>query len=514
MQRMRNIEENKGKLLALGLEKNPLEIERATPRTVKGASVNRRPKPERPPVRQRSLRVQNLGTDGEPLPDRDVKPPTPAPEDLRPVRKPPAPLDAAKVSTGATSAEEAAAFLARLSDDKHTPRLLSGADGDGTTAPKAKKPKVAPKAKAKTTAALEPLALAVAHDAVARLAACEALSVADDDMAKLVPDRIYSMEVHPSPTKLLVAAGDKWGRVGLWDVDAGDDAPVATFQPHSRPVGGLRVLPSMPHLLLSCAHDGAVRSLDLGAGGSAAFTEVYRASEDADGDYASLHGISRTAGEGGGPTVCDSDGHVAMLDLRAATSARFRLHDKKIYSVDHSPTRPWLLASASIDRAVMLWDCRKLSAGKPKSKPVLTLEHQLAVTAARFSPSGARLLTTCNDSLLRVWGGGDDAGWAASSAVLEETCVAAKHDTKTGRFLTPFQAEWVRGSDDTFACGSLARPRGIDVYRAEQGNRGGVHAAGRLLDDNVGSVHSLLAWHPSAPVLASSNASGRIFLWR
>ena len=144
---------------------------------------------------------------------------------------------------------------------------------------------------------------------MARLAACEALSVADDDMAKLVPDRIYSMEVHPSPTKLLVAAGDKWGRVGLWDVDAGDDAPVATFQPHSRPVGGLRVLPSMPHLLLSCAHDGAVRSLDLGAGGSAAFTEVYRASEDADGDYASLHGISRTAGEGGGPTVCDSDGH-------------------------------------------------------------------------------------------------------------------------------------------------------------------------------------------------------------
>ena len=89
--------------------------------------------------------------------------------------------------------------------------------------------------------------------------------------------------MHPSSTKLLVAAGDKWGRVGLWvrlaprptpkpnqnvdanpnpnpnsnpnpnpnstpkpdpnpnpnqDVDAGEDAPVATFEPHSRPVGG------------------------------------------------------------------------------------------------------------------------------------------------------------------------------------------------------------------------------------------------------------------------------------
>jgi hypothetical protein len=97
LQRMRNIEENKGKLIALGIEKNPLDLERATPKTVKGASVNRRAKPERPPVRQRSLRVQNLGADGEPLPDRDVKPPTPDPEDKRPMRKPPAPLDAAKV---------------------------------------------------------------------------------------------------------------------------------------------------------------------------------------------------------------------------------------------------------------------------------------------------------------------------------------------------------------------------------------------------------------------------------
>ena len=110
LQRMRNIEENKGKLVALGLETNPLDLEKTTPRTVKGAAVNRRAKPERPPVRQRSLRAQNLGADGEPLPDRDVKPPTPDFVDQRPVRKPPTPLDAAKVSTGATSAEDAAAF--------------------------------------------------------------------------------------------------------------------------------------------------------------------------------------------------------------------------------------------------------------------------------------------------------------------------------------------------------------------------------------------------------------------
>ena len=48
------------------------------------------------------------------------------------------------------------------------------------------------------------------------------LSVAEDDIAKLVPERIFSLEVHPSPSRLLVAAGDTWGRVGLWDVDSGD----------------------------------------------------------------------------------------------------------------------------------------------------------------------------------------------------------------------------------------------------------------------------------------------------
>ena len=83
--------------------------------------------------------------------------------------------------------------------------------------------------------------------------------------------------------------------MGMWDVQRGDDAPVATFEPHSRPVGGLRALPTAPHLLLSCAHDGTVRSLDLGAGTSASFTEIYRVPEESDGSCPSLHGSRLSA---------------------------------------------------------------------------------------------------------------------------------------------------------------------------------------------------------------------------
>ncbi len=37
-------------------------------------------------------------------------------------------------------------------------------------------------------------------------------------MAKVVPDRIFSMAVHPTESKILLAVGAKWGGVGLWDV--------------------------------------------------------------------------------------------------------------------------------------------------------------------------------------------------------------------------------------------------------------------------------------------------------
>ena len=37
-------------------------------------------------------------------------------------------------------------------------------------------------------------------------------------VAKVVPDRIFSLAVHPTEEKVLVAAGGKWGGLGLWDV--------------------------------------------------------------------------------------------------------------------------------------------------------------------------------------------------------------------------------------------------------------------------------------------------------
>ena len=44
------------------------------------------------------------------------------------------------------------------------------------------------------------------------------LKITDETVAKVMPFRIFSLAIHPTESKLLVAAGDKWGSIGFWDV--------------------------------------------------------------------------------------------------------------------------------------------------------------------------------------------------------------------------------------------------------------------------------------------------------
>ena len=44
------------------------------------------------------------------------------------------------------------------------------------------------------------------------------LRLTDTHVCKVTKHRIFSLVVHPSVSHLLVAAGDKWGGVGLWNV--------------------------------------------------------------------------------------------------------------------------------------------------------------------------------------------------------------------------------------------------------------------------------------------------------
>lgn len=80
-------------------------------------------------------------------------------------------------------------------------------------------------------------------------------------VAKVCPDRIYSMAVHPSMSDLLVSAGDKSGHVGLWKATTED---VHLFRPHGGAVCALQWTGSTgggSQNLLSASYDGTIRLL-------------------------------------------------------------------------------------------------------------------------------------------------------------------------------------------------------------------------------------------------------------
>ena len=70
-------------------------------------------------------------------------------------------------------------------------------------------------------------------------------TLAEDDIAKVTRERIYRMAFVATSDRVAVAAGDKVGHVGLWDVGAdptaGDSTELLLFRPHRNVVSAILV---------------------------------------------------------------------------------------------------------------------------------------------------------------------------------------------------------------------------------------------------------------------------------
>ena len=91
------------------------------------------------------------------------------------------------------------------------------------------------------------------------------ISIEDNNVAKVVPDRIFSLSLHPGHSQLVCAVGGKAGHVGLWDIRSRDSRyndGVHVYHPHSRPVNTLTWDQWDSGLLISTSYDGTSRTLD------------------------------------------------------------------------------------------------------------------------------------------------------------------------------------------------------------------------------------------------------------
>ena len=175
------------------------------------------------------------------------------------------------------------------------------------------------------------------------VAKLDKLSV-DKDIAKVTPDRIYSVVCHPSPDSLIVCAGDKFGHVGLWNVDqfSTSKSAVYLYHAHNRPVSCLEWI-SSGQALLSASYDGSVRWMDVE---SQKFSQIF-ATYDFSSSFNDKVGYGLDEGSKSWVQYCTPDsrysldkcfflstsnGKVFHLDLRAKGIVTFHedLSEKKI----------------------------------------------------------------------------------------------------------------------------------------------------------------------------------------
>jgi WD40 repeat protein len=231
------------------------------------------------------------------------------------------------------------------------------------------------------------------------------LTMQESDVAKITRSRITSVFLHPTVDKILVAAGDKDGYVGLWDVDnftAGNDG-VYMYRIHNSNVTRLHCFQQDPWKIYSSSYDGTIRCLDVHAN---AFVVAFDA-PDSDGNTftSDCYFLSSNASCA---LIGKSDGQVALVDMRASNRTYqwehfAQMQNAKINSVQEHPTESHLIVSAGSGKAgcLRVHDLRKAGKGW---KPLVEMnEHSKSINAAYVSTNGEYLVSVALDDTVRTW---------------------------------------------------------------------------------------------------------------
>ncbi|GAA5931603.1 Cmr1p [Sporobolomyces koalae] len=364
-------------------------------------------------------------------------------------------------------------------------------------------------------------------------------------IVRVVPERIYSLAVHPDTTKDLVFAGDKIGHVGLWDAtnagkipepstsirgvkkeeegaaDEDDGEEGATGEPsqgkhwlwkaHNK--GSVSCLKFRPHdtkRIYSACYDRTLRVHDFETGMS---TEVIDADDDNFDGLLHSFDFDPTGNE---LWTTDGDGGLHWRDLREPITQvkRWQIDKSKVGCISINPARPSLAATAHLKRDMRLWDLNKLRGLSTDSSTeeianqamIVAYLHGKACSSSYFDPSGTRLLSTSYDDCLRVW---DIDPFKAEEQVEQgfEPNEIFSHNCQVGRFVTVLRAFW------STLPPSIAPPhihvgnmrRALDVFHPN-GTK-----AKCFQNELISAVPAVTANHPSLPdKYFGGSASGKI----
>lgn len=286
---------------------------------------------------------------------------------------------------------------------------------------------------------------------------------------KITPERIYAMGMHPTTDKPLVFAGDKLGHIGICDAsqkvaeakqeddeDAETEGPtITTLKPHTRTIHTFQFSPHDSNALYSASYDSTVRKLDLAKGVA---VEVY-APADANED-APLSGLEISKDDANLLYFSTLNGQFGIYDMRtpsekAAGLQIFQLSEKKIGGFSLHPLHPHLVATASLDRTLKIWDLRKITGKGDARSPALVGEHEsrLSVSHAAWNSAG-QVATASYDDTIKIHDFGNCADWSAGTALTDtemKPSAVVPHNNQTGRWVTMYVEMLVKRDMHTMA---------------------------------------------------------------
>jgi WD repeat-containing protein 76 len=337
------------------------------------------------------------------------------------------------------------------------------------------------------------------------------LSLCEEHVTKVTKSRITTSIFHPSTSKILIAAGDKEGHLGLWTPD--DKNAVYLYKPHLSNICSMFVNPMNPDQLWSVSYDSTIRYTNLE---QQSFVQSY--SVESDGfvtDACALHESSDLI------YVSLSSGEVQMVDIRAPSCQwSSEAFDGKLNSIELNPIDKNMILTAGRAGHIALHDLRMHS---KKWKPLhLLLGNSHSVNAASFSPNGSFIVSAGQDNTIQLW-----SNFHSSSLAISHT--SRRHNNQTGRWLSTLRPIFDPKLPSTFVIGSMEQPRRVEVFtieNAEQQQDESTTTKKRkvdsiqltlvknLMSDNLGSVCSRNAIHQSLNLVLGGNSSGRVHLFR
>lgn len=286
------------------------------------------------------------------------------------------------------------------------------------------------------------------------------------------------------------------------------DPVISAFKTHARTITSFVFSSEDANAVYTSSYDSSIRKMDLEKGKS---VQVW-APKEADEDIP-ISALDQPSSDPNMLYFSTLDGAVGRYDIRDPNSEElWRLSDHKIGGFSLHPLQPHLLATASLDRTMKIWDTRKITGKGDARYPALLGEHEsrLSVSHASFS-AGGHVATSSYDDTVKIYNFSDAGSWKPGQDIsdLMEPAHKVRHNNQTGRWVTILKPQWQRRPNDgiqKFVIGNMNRF--VDVF-ASDGSQ-----LAQLDGEGITAVPAVAHFHPSLDWVAGATSSGKLCLWR